>query len=129
MFFILQKKNKYENIYYMKKFILQIIVLTLSVYYLLPEFIAGISIDEPRTAIIAAVLFAVINFAVKPILRIVTLPLNLLTLGLFGLIVNVLLFWFVASIITGFTVVDFMSAFWGALALTIVNWLSDKLSS
>jgi putative membrane protein len=113
----------------MKKFILQIIVLTLSVYYLLPEFIAGISIDEPRTAIIAAVLFAVINFAVKPILRIVTLPLNLLTFGLFGLIVNVLLFWFVASVITGFTVVDFMSAFWGALALTLVNWLMDKLIS
>lgn len=113
----------------MKKFILQIIVLTLSVYYLLPEFIAGITVDEPRTAVIAAVLFAIINFAVKPILRIITLPLNVLTLGLFGLIVNVLLFWFVASVIDGFTVVDFMTALWGALALTFVNWLTDKLAN
>jgi putative membrane protein len=112
----------------MKKFILQIIVLTLSVYYLLPEFISGITVDEPRTAIIAAVLFAVINFAVKPILRIITLPLNFLTLGLFGLVVNVLLFWFVASIIEGFTVVNFITALWGALALTVINWLTGTLA-
>lgn len=112
----------------MKKFILQIIGVGLAVYYVLPEFITGISIDEPRTAIIAALLFAVINFAVKPILRVITLPLNILSLGLFGLLVNVLLFWFVGSIITGFTVTTFMAAFWGALALTVVNWILDKLT-
>lgn len=112
----------------MKKFILQIVGLGLVVYYVLPSLIPGISIDEPRTALIAALLFAIINFAVKPILRVITLPLNILTLGLFGLIVNVLLFWFVASIITGFTVVSFMAAFWGALALTVANWILDKLT-
>lgn len=114
---------------YMKKFILQIIGLGLVVYYLLPELITGISIDEPRTAIIAAVLFAVINFAVKPILKVITLPLNILSFGLFGLLVNVLLFWFVGSIIAGFTVATFMAAFWGALALTFANWLLDKLTN
>lgn len=112
----------------MKKFLLQLIILGLVVYYILPEFVSGISIAEPRTAIIAAILFAIINFAVKPIVRIITLPLNILTLGLFGLLINVLLFWFVASIITGFTVVDFMAAFWGALILTLANWLSDALT-
>ena len=99
---------------YMKKFILQIVGLALVVYYALPMFIDGIMVDEPRAAIIAAVLFAVINFAVKPILKIITLPLNILSLGLFGLLINVLLFWFVASIITGFTVATFVAAFWGA---------------
>lgn len=112
----------------MKKFLLQLIILGLVVYYILPEFVTGISIAEPRTAIIAAILFAIINFAIKPIIRIITLPLNVLTLGLFGLLINVLLFWFVASIITGFTVVDFMAAFWGALILTLANWLSDALT-
>jgi len=112
----------------MKKFILHIAGLALVVYYGLPMFINGISVDEPRAAIIAAVLFAVINFAVKPIVRVITLPLNILSLGLFGLLVNVLLFWFVASIITGFTVGTFVAAFWGALALTVANWMLDKLT-
>ncbi len=113
----------------MKKFILQVIGLGLVVYYVLPSIITGISISEPQAAIIAAVLFAVINFAVKPILKIITLPLNILSFGLFGLLVNVLLFWFVASLITGFTVSTFIAAFWGALALTVANWLLDKLTS
>ena len=113
----------------MKKFILQIIGLALFVYYVLPEIIPGIALQDHRAAIIAAVLFAVINFAVKPIVRVITLPLNILTLGLFGLFINVLLFWFVASIITGFSVATFIAAFWGALALTVVNWVLDKLTS
>lgn len=112
----------------MKKFFLQLIILGLTVYYILPEFVTGISIAEPRTAIIAALLFAVINFAIKPIIRIITLPLNILTLGLFGLLINVLLFWFVAEITTGFTVLNFIAAFWGALVLTLANWLSDALT-
>ena len=113
----------------MKKFLIQIIVLTLTVYYLLPEFISGISTDEPKTALVAAILFAIINFAVKPILRVITLPLNILSLGLFGLFVNVLLFWFVAAVIDGFTVVNFTAALWGALGLTLMNWLTDKLTT
>jgi putative membrane protein len=113
----------------MKKFILQIIGLGLIVYYVLPSLISGIIIDEPRTALVVALLFAVINFAVRPILKIITLPLNILSFGLFGLIINVLLFWFVASIITGFTVASFMAAFWGALALTVANWLLGKLTN
>ena len=86
----------------MKKFLVQLIGLSLVVYYLLPEFVDGIATQDYRAAIIAAVLFSFINIAVKPILRIVTLPFNILTLGLFGFVVNILLFWFVASIITGF---------------------------
>ncbi|MCA9352227.1 phage holin family protein [Patescibacteria group bacterium] len=112
----------------MKKFILHIIGTALVVYYLLPELVSGISIDSGRTAVIVALLFALINFAIKPILRVITLPLNLLSFGLFGLLINILLFWFVASIIDGFIVVDFMSALWGALALTIANWILDKLT-
>ncbi len=125
----MQNVTSCENIQYMKKFILQIIGLSLVVYYVLPEVISGISVLDHRSAIIAAVLFAVINFAIKPIIRVITLPLNILTLGLFGLLVNVLLFWFVASIIAGFSVATFIAAFWGALALTVANWILEKLTT
>lgn len=124
----MQNASEHETISAMKKFILQIIGLSLVVYYVLPSIISGISIDEPRTALIAALLFALINFAVKPILRIITLPLNILSLGLFGLLINVLLFWFVASIIIGFTVVSFTAALWGAVSLTVANWILVKLT-
>ena len=111
----------------MKKFLVQLIGLSLVVYYLLPEFVDGIATQDYRAAIIAAVLFSFINIAVKPILRIVTLPFNILTLGLFGFVVNILLFWFVTSIITGFTVASFNAAVLGAIVMTLANWLIEKI--
>lgn len=112
----------------MKRFLLQIIGLSLVVFYGLPYVIPGISVDGGRAAIIAAVVFAFINFAIKPVLRVITLPLNILSFGLFGLFINILLFWFVASIIDGFVVADFVSAMWGALVMTIASWVLDKIS-
>lgn len=111
----------------MKKFIVQLIGLGLVVYYLLPAVVDGISVVDYRAAIIAALIFAFINIAIKPIIRIVTLPLNVITLGLFGLIVNVLLFWFVASVIDGFNVATTLAAFFGAIILTIANWIIDSV--
>ena len=112
----------------MKRFLIQIIGLSLVVFYGLPYVIPGITVDGGRAAVIAAILFAFINFAIKPILKIITLPLNILSFGLVGLLINVLLFWFVASIVDGFTVVNFMAAFWGALVMTVANWILDKIS-
>jgi len=111
----------------MKKFIVQLIGLGLVVYYLLPYLVDGISVEDYKAAIIAALIFAFINIAIKPIINVITLPLNVITLGLFGLIVNVLLFWFVASVIVGFTVTTTTAAFLGAIILTLANWLLDKL--
>jgi putative membrane protein len=111
----------------MKTFILHLVGLSLVVYYLLPEVVQGVSIQDYRSAIIAAVLFAFINIAVKPILRIIMFPFNLVTLGLFGFVVNILLFWFVASIITGFSVASFNAALFGALVMTAANWIIEKV--
>jgi len=112
----------------MKRFLIQIIGISLVIFYGLPYIIPGISVDGGQAALIAAILFAFINFAIKPILKIITLPLNFLSFGLFGLLINVLLFWFVASIVDGFTVVNFMAAFWGAVVMTVANWILDKIS-
>jgi putative membrane protein len=111
----------------MKKFILHILTLSLIVFYALPEFVGGITIDSGRTALIAALLFAFINFAIKPIIGVVTLPLNFLTLGLAGFVVNILLFWFVGSVIDGFQISNFTSAALGAISLTVSNWILNKL--
>lgn len=111
----------------MKKFILHIVLLGVIIYFAIPEFIEGIAIDTGKTALIVALLFAFINVTIKPIINVITLPLNVLSLGLFGFLVNIALFWFVGSIIDGFHIASFAAAALGAVALTISNWLLDKL--
>ena len=112
----------------MRSFLIQLIGLSLAVYYLLPALIPGISVAGGRTAVIAAILFAFINITVRPIVGIITLPLNILTFGILGIIINVLLFWFVASIVDGFTVANLTAAFLGAITMTIVNWILHRVS-
>jgi putative membrane protein len=89
-------------------------------------FIPGIKVDSLSTAIIAAGLLGIINAFVRPILIILTLPLNILTLGLFSFLINAFLLWLVAYFVEGFAVDGFSSAFFGALVISIVNWLVNR---
>ena len=95
---------------------------------LIARLVPGVSVDSWYTALVVAVLLAVINVTIKPLLLLLTLPLTLLTFGLFTLVINAALFWFVASFVEGFSVDGFVSAFLGALALSVVNWVVSKLS-
>jgi len=74
-------------------------------------------------ALIAAVVLGALNLFIRPILLILTLPINVLTLGLFSLVINALLVWLAASIVPGFVVAGFLSAFFYALVLAVVNWV------
>ena len=89
--------------------------------------IPGITISSFVSALIAAIVIALINLFIKPILVFLTLPINILTLGLFILVINALLFLFVAYLVPGVEVDGFWSAFLGALLLTIlslgISWL------
>lgn len=89
--------------------------------------VPGISISSFATALIASVVIAFINIVIKPILVFLTLPINILTLGIFILVINALLFMFVAYLIPGVEVDSFWSAFLGALLLSIlsigISWL------
>ena len=89
--------------------------------------VPGITISSFTTALIASIVIALINLVIKPILVFLTLPINILTLGLFILVINALLFMFVAYLIPGVEVDGFWSAFIGALLLSIfsigISWL------
>lgn len=94
-------------------------------YALVIMFIAwvvpGISVANFLTAMLVAVVIALINVFIKPVLVLITLPINILTLGLFTLIINALLFMFAGHIAPGFEVDGFFSAFLGALLLSILS--------
>jgi len=73
----------------------------------------------------ASLLLGIINALVRPLLLILCLPLILVTMGLFILVLNALLLWFVSGILPGssFTVSGFWAAFWGGLVISIISWI------
>lgn len=94
---------------------------------LLANYLPGIEVSGWYAAIITALVLGLVNAILKPVLILLTLPVNILTLGLFTLVINALLFWFVASFIDGFVVTGFQPAFLGALIMTLVSWLVSGL--
>jgi len=89
--------------------------------------VPGFGVDTFYTALIAALVLGLVNALIRPILLILTLPINILTLGLFTFVLNALMVWFVSTIVKGFTVEGFVPAFLAALFLWVVslgtNWL------
>jgi len=85
--------------------------------------IHGIRYDTVAALIGASLLLGILNAFVRPFLLILSAPLILLTLGLFILILNGLLLLVVPSIVGGFHVDSFWSAFWGAIVISIVSWI------
>lgn len=93
----------------------------------LPYLISSISIDGFFTAMIVAVVLGFVNTVIRPILLILTLPVTLLSLGLFIFIINGLMFWAVASIFDGFHVAGFWSAVFGAVLYSVISWALSTL--
>ena len=91
--------------------------------YLLP----GVSINNGITAILLAVVLALLNNFIKPILVLLTIPITILTLGLFLLIINMLIIKWAASIVPGFTVLNWWAAFWFSVLLSVVTYLIEAL--
>ena len=87
----------------------------------------SIEIDSILTAVVAAAVIGIINTFLRPILIILTLPINILSLGLFTLVINGLIFYFVGNIVEGFQVTGFLAAFIGALILSVINILATFL--
>ena len=98
-------------------------VALLGVALLMPS----ISVSNFGAALVAALVLGLVNTLIRPVLVFLTLPVTLLSLGLFILVINGLLFWFVSSFVPGFQVGGFWSAFWGALVFSIISWLASAL--
>ncbi len=93
---------------------------------LIAYFLPGIEVASLFSALIAAAVLGLVNALIRPIIILITLPINLLTLGLFTLVINALLFWLVATFLDGFYITGFWAAFWGSLCLSFGSWLTNK---
>jgi len=96
-------------------------IMVILVTYIVP----GISVKSFYTALIVALIYGILNAIIRPILVILTLPINLITMGLFTLVINAGLFWLVSSIVKGFEIASFWSAFFGALVLWLISFITN----
>jgi putative membrane protein len=96
----------------------------IAVAYVVP----GVHVSGIVGALIAALILGIVNAILRPILIIISLPLEILTLGLFTFVINGLLFWLVGAIHVGLYVDGFWPAFWGAIIMTIVSWILSLLT-
>ena len=88
----------------------------------------GIHVTGIVGALIAALILGIVNAILRPILIIISLPLEIVTLGLFTLVINGLLFWLVGALHVGLIVDGFWAAFWGAILMGIVSWILSLLT-
>jgi len=94
---------------------------------MLAYYMPGISVVSFYSALIAALVLGLINALVRPVALLFSLPVNILTLGLFTFVINALMFWLASSIVKGFYVDGFWTAFWGALVMWIVGWVVSAM--
>lgn len=106
----------------MRHFIFRWLVTTVGVM-VAAVFIPGIRYDGTGSLIGAALLLGLLNAFVRPVLLILGAPLILLTLGIFILLVNGLMLYWVPSVVSGFHVESYGSAFWGAIVVGLISWL------
>ncbi len=93
--------------------------------FLASSLLPGVSIEGTGTFILAAILLGVVNAIVRPIAFILTLPLTIVTLGLFLLVLNAAMFGLVAAFLDNFAVAGFWSALFGAVIVSITSTISS----
>jgi putative membrane protein len=85
--------------------------------------VAGVTVSDYVTLALAALVLGLVNALVRPVLLLLTLPITIVTLGLFYVVVNGLAFGLAAALVPGFGVASFGAAVLGALVVSVVSWL------
>lgn len=105
------------------------LLITALAFLLAAELVPGIMVASFYTALLLALFWGIIGLTIRPLLFILTLPINFLTFGLFTFVINGFFFWFLNTFVQGFTVDGFSSAFLGAIIISAVSWLGGKFVS
>jgi putative membrane protein len=107
-------------------FLLRVAIVALGLW-LAAKIFSGLSFDMPSTLIAAALLLGVVNAVIRPIIVVLTLPVTLLTLGLFLLVINAGMLSLVAWLLDGFSVASFWTAVGASIVVSITSWVASGL--
>jgi putative membrane protein len=110
----------------MKAFLLKWLVTSLSIF-IVANIFGIIHIENFKALVLAALILGILNAILRPILIILTLPINIFSLGLFTLVINGFLLYVVSGLVSGFEIASFWRAFWAALLISLVNAMINFL--
>ena len=99
------------------------ILITTVLLFILGRMVTGIEVRDGKAGLFGAIGLGLANAFIKPLLLLLTLPITMLTLGLFVIVVNALMLMLAAAFVDGFEVEGFGAAVWGALGLAVMNYL------
>jgi putative membrane protein len=111
----------------MKSLILHL-VLTAIAILVVAQVVGGVQVSGFGAALIGALILGFVNAFVRPVMILLTLPLTIVTLGLFLFVLNAFMLWLVAALVPGFQISGFGAALLGSLLLTVLNILIDRLA-
>ncbi|MDB5316336.1 MAG: hypothetical protein JWO26_3045 [Rhodospirillales bacterium] len=103
------------------------ILITAFAFWCADQLIDGISFSGPLVLLIAAMVFGLVNAFIRPVASILSLPLTVITLGLFILVVNAAMFGLTALLMPGMRVNSFGAALMGAVIVSVVSWAAGKV--
>ena len=110
----------------MMGFLLRVVISAIGLW-LATQWVKGVHVDSTGTLILAALLLGVVNAIIRPIAFILTLPITILTLGLFLLVLNAAMVWLVAAVLPGFHAPWFMPAFLTSIIVWLTGWVGSWL--
>lgn len=101
---------------------------TAGALWLAARIVPGITLsDQIGTILLVALVFGLVNMFIKPLVKLLTLPVLLITLGLFAIVINAALLGLTAMLTDGLTVDGFLSALWGSLIISAAGFVTDKV--
>lgn len=103
------------------------LLLTAGAILIVANIVSGVQVSGFGAALIGALVLGFVNAIVKPVMIILTLPLTILTFGLFLFVLNALMLWLVSAVVPGFQIRGFWAALVGSLLLTLLNIIIDWL--
>lgn len=103
------------------------LIITMAALFITSYILPGMSIQGLFAGFVAALILGIANVIIKPIFIVLTLPLTLITMGLFLFVVNGLMLWLSAAIVPGFFIAGFWTAVFGSIILSIVTWFLNSV--
>ena len=95
--------------------------------FIVAHIVRGIEVSSTATVLVIALVLGIINAFLRPLIILITMPINILTLGIFTLFINGALFYLVSKIVKGFVITGFWPAFWGYILFSIISFLLSLL--
>jgi len=111
-----------------KNFLIKLFV-NLAALFIVIYVFGGVNVDSWRSVLLASLVLGLLNAFLRPAIILLTLPLNVLTLGLFTLVINGFMFYLTSKFVKGFNVISFWNAFWAALLFSVISFLLNVLLS